>query len=288
MFGSLICLANPEVGRKAAFQLEPVAERKKVMVIGGGPAGMEAARIAASRGHYVTLYEAKEKLGGQWLLATVPPYKQGFKDLIEFLSTQINKLSVDVILGKTVTENDVDAQRPDAVIVATGARPIIHGIPGVDQENVITAQDVLQGYEHTGDRVIIVGGGGIGLETAEFLEEKGKKVTVVELLKKVGKGMGPTVRWNLLYRIKERGIKIFTSTEVEAITEKGVVVTRNGSKETWEEFDTVVMAVGIRSNNEIADKIKGKAKEVYMIGDAVEPRRGVDAMREGAEIGWRI
>ena len=258
------------------------------MIIGGGLAGMESARITASRGHHVTLYEAGERLGGQWLLATVPPHKQGFKDLVDFLSNQIGKLGVDLVLGKTVTADLVERQKPDAVIVATGATPIIPSIPGVEQEKVITAHDVLRRYKNTGDRVLIIGGGGIGLETAEFLEEKGKDVTIVEMLKKIGKGMGATVRWNLFYRIKGRAVKIFPSTKVEEITGQGIVVTREGHQETWEGFDTVVMAVGIMSTNELADKIKDKVKEVYVIGDAADPRRGVDAMREGAEVGRRI
>jgi 2,4-dienoyl-CoA reductase-like NADH-dependent reductase (Old Yellow Enzyme family)/thioredoxin reductase len=288
MFGSLICLANPEVGREAEFEIKPANERKTVMVIGGGPAGLEAARVAASRGHHVTLYEADKKLGGQWLLAAVPPYKQGFKSLVDFLSHQIQKLGVEVVLGKTVTANCIRQTNPDAVVVATGAKSEIPAIPGVDQRHVITAQEVLKGYGNIGDRVLIVGGGGIGLETAEFLGEKGKNVTVVEMLKKVGKGMGPTIRWNLLYRIKAQGIKIFTSTEVEGISEQGVVVNKEGRKETWQGIDTVVMAVGIRSNNELAGEIKGMVKDLYVIGDAVDPRRGIDAMREGAEVGRRI
>jgi len=285
MFGSLICLTNPEVGREAELKIVPAVKRKKVMVIGGGLAGLEAARVAALRGHHVSLYEEEDKLGGQWRLASTPPHKQGFNDLLNYLSNQIRKNGVEVTLGKKVTAADVKDQSPDAVVVATGATPLSPHIPGVGQERVLTAQDVLRGHGTIGDRVLIVGGGGIGLETAEFLEEKGKEVTVVEMLKRVGKDMGATIRWNLLYRIKERDIKIFTSTEVDEIKNQRVVVTKNGSKETWEGFDTVVLAVGMRSRNKIADEIKGMVEEVYVIGDAAGPRKGVSAMREGAEVG---
>jgi len=289
MYGSLVCLVNPEAGREAEFGLRPAGKSKTVMVIGGGLAGMETARIAASRGHHVTLCEAGESLGGQWLLAAVPPYKQGFKNLIHFLSDQIAKLGVEVTFGKTVTADDVAKQNPDAVVVATGSTPIIPEIPGVEKEKVVTAHDVLKGCKNTGDRVLIIGGSGMGLETAEILEEKGKHVTVVEMLNKVGGGMGATVRWNLLSRMKGRSIKIFSSTKVEEITDEGVVITKDGRRETWEGFDTIIVAVGIRSNNEIAGKIEAIMKEeVYVIGDAADPRRGVDAMREGAEIGRRI
>jgi len=288
MYGSLVCLVNPEAGREAELSLAPAEKRKSVMIIGGGLAGMEAARVAASRGHGVTLYEAQEELGGQWLLASVPPHKQGFKCLIDFLTGQIKKLGVEVILGKTVTADDVERLNPDAVVIATGGIPIIPSIPGVELGNVITAQEVLKGYGNIGSRVLIIGAGGLGLETTEFLEEKAKDVTVVEMLKKIGKGMGATVRWNLLCRIKGRSIKIFPSTKVEEITQQGIVVTRAGQREIWEGFDTVVTAVGIRPNDEIAQVIRGKAKELYVIGDAADPRKGVDAIREGAEVGLRI
>lgn len=288
MFGSLICLTNPEVGREAELKIIPAVKRKKVMVIGGGLAGLEAARVAALRGHRVSLYEEGDKLGGQWRLAATPPHKQGFNELINYLSNQILKNGVEVTLGKKVTAADVDDQRPDAVVVATGATPLLPYIRGVEQERVVTAHDVLRGHDRIGDRVLIVGGGGIGLETAEFLEDRGKEVTVVEMLKRVGKDMGATVRWNLLHRIKEGGIKTFTSTEVDEIGNQGIEVKKNGSKETWEGFDTVVLAVGMRSRNKIVDEIKGKVEEVYVIGDAADPRKGVSAMREGAEVGRKI
>jgi 2,4-dienoyl-CoA reductase-like NADH-dependent reductase (Old Yellow Enzyme family)/thioredoxin reductase len=287
LFGSLSCLVNPEAGREAEFQLMPAVKQKVVMVIGGGLAGLEAARIVALRGHLVSLYEEEGRLGGQWLLAAAP-HKQEFNDLTDYLSYQIRKLGVDVRLGRTVTASDVEHLTPDAVVVATGAVPFIPPIPGAEQKWVVTAHDVLRGFARIGNRVLVVGGGGVGLETAEFLQARGKEVTVIERLKRVGNDIGPTVRWNLLHRLKERSIKVFTCTEVNEIGRRGIVVTRNGRKETWEGFDTIVLALGIRSRNEIAAQIKGKVKEVYVVGDAANPRRGVDAMREGAEVGRRI
>ncbi|MCP4683419.1 MAG: FAD-dependent oxidoreductase [Desulfobacterales bacterium] len=288
MYGSLICLANPEAGRETEFKLKSADIPKTVTIVGGGLAGMEAARICALRGHHVTLYEKGETLGGQWLLAAVPPHKDVFNSLIEYLTGQIQKLDVEVELGQEVTLSDMEEKGPDAVIIATGATALIPTIPGVDQAHVITAQEILRGYDKIGERVLVIGGGAMGLEVAELLMEKGKDVTVVEMLKKIGQGMGATIRWNLLNRLGKNGIKIFKSTMVNEISEKEVVITKNGNKETWEGFDTIVLAVGMESRNEIADEIKGKVKEVYVIGDALSPRRGVDAMREGAETGLRI
>jgi 2,4-dienoyl-CoA reductase-like NADH-dependent reductase (Old Yellow Enzyme family)/thioredoxin reductase len=288
LFGSLSCLVNPEAGREAEFQLMPAVDLKAVMVIGGGLAGLEAARIAALRGHLVSLYEEEDRLGGQWRLAASPSFKQELNNLTDYLSHQIRKLGVDVRLGRTVTAADVEHLSPDAVVVATGAVPLIPPIPGAEQEWVVTAHDVLRGLGRTGERILVVGGGGVGLETAEFLQERGKEVTVIEKLKRVGNDMGPTVRWNLLQRLKEQRVKVFTSTEVNEIGMQRIVVTRSGRKETWEGFDTIVLAMGVRSRNELAVQIKGKVKEVYVVGDAANPRRGVDAMWEGAEVGRRI
>jgi NADPH-dependent 2,4-dienoyl-CoA reductase/sulfur reductase-like enzyme len=288
MYGSLMCLANPEAGRENEFVLKPANKPKKVLIIGGGLAGLETARIAASRGHQVSIHEESDELGGQWLLAAAPPHKMGFKSLTNYLTGQIRKLGVEVELGKKVTLAAVVANKPDAVVIATGATPLIPQIPGVDQQHVITAQDVLKGYEVMGSRVIVIGGGAVGLETAEFLEEKGKDVTVVEMIKKIGQGMGATIKWNLLNRIKGHSLKTIASTRVDEIGESAIKVTKDGTEETWEGFDSIVLAVGIQSRNELVDGIKEKIKEVYVIGDAAEPRKGVDAMREGAEVGRKI
>jgi len=288
MYGSLRCLVNPEAGREAEFVLKTANEPKKVMIIGGGLAGLEAARIAACRGHLVSIYEHGDELGGQWLLAAVPPHKELFNALKNYLIGQINKHGVTVKLGHQVSFADVEKNNPDAVIIATGAKPLIPPIPGVDRDNVVTAQDVLKGCNVAGNHVLVIGGGAVGLETAEYFVDQGKDVTVVEMLKKIGQGRGATVRWNLLNRMKERGPKIIASTKVDEIGEKGIKVTKNGNEETWKGFDAIVLAVGIQSRNELVDGIKDRIREVYVIGDAAEPRKGVDAMREGAEVGRKI
>jgi 2,4-dienoyl-CoA reductase-like NADH-dependent reductase (Old Yellow Enzyme family)/thioredoxin reductase len=288
MYGSLICLVNPEAGREAEFKLKPADKPKTVMVVGGGLAGLETARVAASRGHQVTVYEESDKLGGQWLLAAAPPHKGIFNSLLDYLTGQVQKLGVGVELDKKITLSDVEEKNPDALVIATGATALIPSIPGVDQGNVITGQEVLQGYDNIKNRVLVIGGGAVGLEVAELLLEKGKDVTVVEMLKKIGQGMGATVRWNLINRLGKKSIKIFTSTQVNEISHHGITVTTDGHKEGWAGFDTIVLAVGVTSRNELADEIREKVKEVHVIGDAVDPRKGVDAMREAAEVGRKI
>lgn len=288
MYGSLICLVNPEAGREAEFALQIAKKPKKVMIIGGGLAGLETARIAASRGHDVSIYEKGDELGGQWLLAAVPPHKEVFNALKNYLIGQVDKHGVTVKLGHEVSLADVEKNSPDAVVIATGATPLIPPIPGVDRESVILAQDVLKGHEVTGSHVTVIGGGAVGLETAEFLVDQGKDVTVVEMLKKIGQGMGATIRWNMLSRMRGQGPKMITSARVDEIGEKEIKLTKDGGDVTWETYDAIVLAVGIQSVNELVDGVREKIEEVYVIGDAAEPRKGVDAIREGAEVGRRL
>jgi 2,4-dienoyl-CoA reductase-like NADH-dependent reductase (Old Yellow Enzyme family)/thioredoxin reductase len=284
----ITCTVNPEAGREREMVITPAPRRKKVMVIGGGLSGLEAARVAAARGHQVTLYEENADLGGQWLLASKPPHKQDHLLLLRYLVGQLDKLGVERKCGVKVTAAMVEEVRPDVVLVATGAKPLVPPIPGVDREEVVTAWDVLCGGK-VGRRVLVVGGGLTGLETAEFLAEQGKEVVVVEMLKRVGADMGGTVRWHLMNRTKNLNIKTFVSTQIKEIRAKGVVViSRNGVEETWEGFDTIVLACGVRSKDELSKQIEGKVKEVYVIGDAAKARRGLEAIRSGSEIGRKL
>ena len=255
---------------------------------GGGLAGLEAARIAALRGHEVCLYEEDEELGGQWLLASTPPHKQEHKSLVDYLAGQLDRLGVKVVTGTRATMATVEELQPDVVIVATGATPLVPQISGIEQKEVITAWDALRGYR-VGERVLVIGGGSTGLETAEFLATKGKEVRLVEQLERVGTDMEPTVRWHLLQRTKKLKLKITPLAEVKQILPGGtVVLTRDGTEETWPGFDSIVLAVGARSRRELAEQVAAFAKEVHVIGDAAKARRGLDAIRDGAEVGRRI
>jgi len=286
--GPIMCTVNPTFGREKELAIVPATRKKKVLVIGGGPAGLEVARVAALRGHEVTLYDRKSRLGGQWLLAAAPPHKQEFIELINYHTQQLDKLGVTVILGKEVSASLVEEIKPDAVVVATGAVPLELSLPGINHHSVSNAWDVLQGDVETGKNVLVVGGGNVGLETAHFLAEKGRQVTVIEKLKQVGTDMGGTVRWLLLRTLKEYGVTIARSTELKEITGDGVTVSRNGQEEVWSQFDNVVLAIGAQPLNELVTALKDVVEELYVIGDAAAPRRAVDAIREGAETGCRI
>jgi len=287
--GYVKCAVNAEMGREAEMRMIPAEKPKKILVAGGGPAGMEAARVAALRGHNVTLCEKSDKLGGQFCIATRPPMKQELTMAIKYLSTQIRKLGVKVEMGMAVTPAVVEKLKPDAVIVATGGSPLIpKDIPGTNLKKVATANDVLMETVIPEQKVAILGGGMIGCETAEFLAQRGKDVTIIEMLDSIAWDVGMFTRPFLMERIAKWGIKEITGAQVKKITKDGVVVEKEGKRETISGFDTIILALGTKSVNDLAEQLKGKAAEVFVIGDASEPRQVVDAISEGAEIARKI
>lgn len=279
----VVCSVNARAGREAEYSIEPTKEPKKVFVIGGGPAGMEAARVAAIRGHNVTLADSKDQLGGQLLVAILPPHKEELNNLTKYLAGQMDKLGVNVKLGEEVTSKTVEEAKPDVVILATGAEPLIPDIPGVKGKNVATAIDVLTGRRKVGENVIVIGGGWIGCETAEFLAEKGKKVTILEMLGRLGTGIGPTMRWVTMGRLRSLGVRMERNTKAEEITGSGVKVRRDGGTEFFE-GDSVVLAIGMKSNQKLAEKLKGKVANLHVIGDSSKPATIDEAIKSGLQI----
>jgi len=286
----LSCTLNRTVGEEKEMVLVPTQTPRKVLVAGGGPGGLEAARVAALRGHRVTLYEKSDRVGGQFNFAFIPPTKQEFVKLVQYLYNQVRKAGVTVELGQEVTAELIGEVRPDVVIVATGAIPIIpSGIPGTDKPGVVMANDVLCGKATIGDKVVIIGAGEVGCETADFAGERGaKRISIVEMLDDVATGMVPWSREFLMERLKGHGVRILTSTTVREILDDGVVFSRNGSEESIRGVDTVVLALGAKPVNDLAEKVKGVVSEVYVIGDAKDPRRAIEAIHEAYEVAREI
>jgi 2,4-dienoyl-CoA reductase (NADPH2) len=310
------CLVNARAGAEGKLTLEPSSSKKRVMVIGGGPAGMEAARVAALRGHLVSLYEKSETLGGQLPLAAAPPGRGEFLTFVRYLEGQMKKLNVTVHPRTEANPRHVEMEKPDAVILATGAEPLVPDIKGVRLPNVVLAWDVLSGKADTGKEVVIIGGGAVGLETALFLARKGtidaetlyflmvnqaekpetiqtllyrglKKITVLEMLKRIGQDIGRSTRWTILEDLSRLGVRTLTKAKAKEITDQGVWIDRDG-REEWIPGDTVVLAAGSRPVDSLYDQIKDRVKEIYVIGDAKSPRKALEAVAEGLDVGRMI
>ena len=248
---------------------------------------MEAARVAAMRGHQVTLYEKGDRLGGQLLAACKPPRKEKIGAFLDYLAYQVEKLGVKVELGTEATPQLIEDISPEAVIIAAGTVPIIPEITGLSRLNTVTAEQVLMEKVEVGERVIIIGGGMVGCETAEFLADRGKKVTVVEILKRTASGMMPFKRFHLMNALRAKGVTILTEVKCEEMTEKGIEVSKDGEVRLLE-ADSIVIAAGTMPNSEAFKPLEGKVPGIYRVGDCVEPRRILEAIDEGYRAGCKV
>jgi len=275
------CAVNASAGREYEYPIVPAKKKKRVVVVGGGPAGLEAARVAALRGHQVMLFDKGTSLGGQLLVASFPPHKGILAKLANYLATQVERLGVKLELGREATPEIVLKAKPDAVIVATGVTRSVLKIPGIEMAKVVDATDVLTGRAKVGDKVVVIGGGVVGGETAEFLADKGKKVTVVEMLDDLAAGMERWHKQYLLERLDLLGATILTKTKAEAVQEEGLVVSTEAGQKQVLAADTIVLATGATPNQELYRELAGKVSEIHLVGDCVEPRRILEAVAEG-------
>ena len=310
------CLCNPRAGYERSRSLAKAAIPLAIAVVGGGAAGMSAATAAAARGHRVTLHEAGDHLGGQLLPAGAPPGRDEFLVLAADLERQVELSGVTVVFNSTVDEQFLKGSRPDAVILATGGRPITPAIPGVELAHVVQAWDVLTENVATGSRVVIIGGGAVGIETALLLAEKGtlsgealkfllvhgaesaeelyslatrgsKSVTVIEMLSELGRNFGKSTRWGMMQDVERYGVKTRAAARVVEITPGCVRIEFEGGCEDIP-ADTVVLAVGTQANNPLYELLATSGIQFRVVGDALQPAMVFDAVHQGFIAGQEI
>jgi len=315
-FQPATCLVNPMAGMEAEVRIRPADAKKTVLVIGGGPAGMKAACTAAERGHQVTLVEKQPELGGQLLLNRNIPGRREMVTAAHDLIQNLRGLGVEVVLGREADAGWIRKMAPQAVVVATGASPLLPDISGIRDQKVVMAWDLLSGKATAGPRVVIIGGNAVGLETALLLANQGtispevlhfllanraesletleelinrgnREVTVLEMTKKAGQDIGGSTRWTIMAELRRLGVTLLTGARATAVTVQGVEVDRAQGREQLP-ADTVVIAVGAASENRLTHALDGLEAEVFTIGDAKEPRNALEAIREGFFTGLRI
>jgi 2,4-dienoyl-CoA reductase-like NADH-dependent reductase (Old Yellow Enzyme family)/thioredoxin reductase len=281
------CTVNPVVGREGTFPMEPARRRKKVLILGGGPGGLEAALVAAKRGHTVQLYEKKEELGGQLNIASVPPAKEKIREFKEFLIREIKGLPIKVVHGK-LDAKTLRKISPDLLVVAVGGKPKAIEGPGFEDRKVVSAWEVLSGERTVGKRVVIIGGGQVGLETAHFLLGEEKEITVLEMLKRTGEDMSPRARKLILEKLIQGGVEILTESKALSIEKGDLVFDRAGLVEKMKGMDSIIIAVGTDSQDEEIPGLGKSRIPLRRIGDAAAPRKLFDAIHEGYQAGIEI
>lgn len=282
------CLVNPALGKEKELRITPADSKKKVFIAGGGPAGMEAAFVAAVRGHEVHLFEKTDRLGGRLFTAAIPPGKGEIAGFIAWQKKQIQDSGVALHLKTELTEKTIAEQSPDAVIVATGSKPL--SLPAAEKvrDKIFTAVDVLEGRALTGARVAVIGGGMIGGETANHLAHLGREVTILEMLPEIARDVSPAARDFLKKDLAAKNVIIRSSTRVKEVLPDGLLIEKNNKEEKIGPFDAIVLALGSESVDMLKTILKDKFPRLIIIGDAVKPRHALEAIAEGYLAGMEI
>jgi 2,4-dienoyl-CoA reductase-like NADH-dependent reductase (Old Yellow Enzyme family)/thioredoxin reductase len=286
--GRIECLVNPMLGREKEMRFVPTQKPKKIMVVGGGPGGLNVAWVAAKRGHKVHVFEKRRSLGGQLLPGSVPGHKKELLSLIKFQKKQIEKFGVTCHLNQEVKAQDIQTFGPDVVVLATGSLPAIPPVDGIDNTIVLTYEQVLNEAPPSFKQAVIIGGGATGLEMALHLAEYGCRVSVVEMLAEIGTGLETMTKKILLGKLKERNVNILTETRLMRIESAGAVVARSDGTEILMEADRVILATGTRPYNRLYEKVKSLGYETHQIGDCLETRSAKAAIYESAVLGRKI
>lgn len=290
------CMQNADLGREEYIKYDNNSEKKKVLVVGGGPAGMETARVASLKGHDVTLVDRNDRLGGQVIIASVPPMKQELTSVVKYLENEVRKAGVNIILNKNITSAEIKEFKADAVVIATGGESlVIDSIPGIHNENVIDAWDILKGKIAPGRKSLVIGGGLVGCETADFISPiygdmgiGANQVTIVEMKDNILLDDYSPSRHNLVMSLRRKDVEFITSAKVKEIKNDGIVYEKDNEIFTLKGFDSIVLAMGTKSNNKLYNELEGDIDNIHLIGDAFKARKIMEAVHEGAEVAMKI
>jgi len=276
------CVLNPELGFEYLGGIQPAEVKKDVAVVGSGPAGLYAAIAAARSGHQVTVYEKDEHAGGQFYLAAIPPTKGEITDFIVWQLAQCKKLGIDIKYNTEATVDLFKSNNPDSIILATGSVPVFPPIPGLKENAKVTfAKDILDGKVKPGSKCVIIGGGQVGAETAHFLSQMLKNVTVVEMRDSIASDAPIAIQWHLTKALKNRDVTLLTGSSVVRIEEDAVVVKDAHGVESAIPADTIVIAAGYRASNPLETTLVAENFKVQVVGDAKQARNVLAATKEG-------
>ncbi len=283
------CMFNPFSNNREEMQYGPADVKKKVLIAGAGIGGLYSALVCAERGHDVWLYEKNSRYqsGGQFLIAAYPPFKQQITRVIRHYLYMCEKNGVNMVFNQEVDSDFVREQAPDVFIDATGAVPFMLNLPGFDAPNVVQANDVLCGRYQLASSALIIGGGMVGVETAEFCQDYCEKVTVIEQLPAMAHDLYMTVRDTMIKRFRQNGIETHKNTKAIKLEDGVLYAEKLGEGIKFENYDTIILAVGSKTVDTFGDK-ENLAAEVYTIGDAKKPRSAVEAIFEGARVAIKI
>jgi 2,4-dienoyl-CoA reductase (NADPH2) len=313
------CLRNARAGNESKTKIKPLKEKKKIMVVGAGPGGLEAARVAAMRGHEVHIFEKDDKIGGLLNQIYIPPGRKEFKRIIDNYQYWIHKHGIQLHLEEEVTLDTVKGFNPDVVFIATGSKPIKPSIPGIERDNVFWANDVFSGDAPVGENNVIIGGGATGIELALYISKYGSlsleafdfltkykalepeialkmlqggrnKVTVLEQLPKLGSALGKTTKWVLLDKCDALGVKFYTGVRVKEIGENSVsYLDTKDNEQVINDVDFVYFATGVEPNKNLFRNLKQLENiEVATIGDARKPETVLEAVHRAYKIANKI
>ncbi|MBN1856037.1 MAG: FAD-dependent oxidoreductase [Dehalococcoidia bacterium] len=279
------CQVNPKLARDHESLPPAPAVPKKVLIVGAGAAGMTSALVAARRGHDVTVWEKSSTPGGQLLQAAVPPHKDAIGFFTRYLESQLHRLGVTVHCREEATVESVQRFHPDAVVVATGPKNVIPAIPGLESTAAVSAGDALNGTVKVGKRVVVIGGELVGCETAEYLVEQGKTVTVVRRGQEMATSIGPSLRPFFLERLRKKGVVLLPGVRYQEMLPGGLVIETPDGATRILEADTFVLASGAVADMSLYEGLRGKVPELHSIGDCVAPQAIAEAVRDGYAVG---